>query len=75
VGSVRTRIERGRVRVVSSTVAPPETPVPEDWSDLTPEEREELDAAFAQADENQRKGVGVPLDDVLPRPPALRRTG
>ena len=45
---------------------------PDGWSDLTEDERAELRAAFDQARENHRNGVGVPRDQVLPR---YRRAG
>lgn len=43
------------------------------WPEMTPEEAAELRAAFDEAHENQRRGIGVPADDVLPR--RLRRAG
>jgi len=61
---------------MSASNPPPASPdesIPDGWSDLTPEERAELDADFAQAEENIRNGVpGIPIDEVLPR---YRQTG
>jgi hypothetical protein len=39
----------------------------DDWSDVTPDEAEELERACDEADEHQRQGVGVPVEVVLPR--------
>lgn len=44
----------------------------DDWSDLSEEERVELRRAFAEADEEYRRGEGIPREEVLPR---LRRAG
>ena len=33
-----------------------------DWSDLTPEEMAEIEAAYARADENYRSGRGIPVE-------------
>ena len=50
----------------------PDAEPSDDWSDLSEDEIAELRRAFAEADENRRNGVGIPIDDVLPR---YRRAG
>lgn len=54
--------------------APPEhaAETSDDWSDLSEEERGELRRAFAEADEEYRRGECLPREEVLPR---LRRAG
>lgn len=44
----------------------------DDWSDLSAEEQVELRRVFAEADEEYRRGEGLPREEVLPR---LRRAG
>lgn len=44
----------------------------DDWSDLSEDERVELRRVFAEADEEYRRGEGLPREEVLPR---LRRAG
>ncbi len=46
--------------------------VPDGWSDLTPEERAQLAADFAEADAEFSRGECIPADEVLPR---YRRAG
>jgi hypothetical protein len=56
------------VLCVSPSNPPESEDIPDGWSDLTEEERADLDAAFTKAEEEMRNGVpGIPLDEALPR--------
>lgn len=52
--------------------APPAAIMVDDWSDLSPEELAEIDAAYDRADQNLREGRCIPAREILPQ---LRRRG